>query len=125
MFDNVKHEQLLKILRKTDLNVKDICIVTVLYWGHSKIGTGNIEIKRGVRQGCISFFVQCWSLSRVLVFSNIIKVQNLIEGIKKVSEENELNLNITKTKLMIISRNQQPARQLIANKQFIEHGLSL
>ena len=58
-FDRMNHERMLEILKKYNINDKDLQIIKNLHWEQSantKIGTEYSEngcgIKRGVRQGC-------------------------------------------------------------------------
>ena len=58
-FDKVKHDNLFQILEKLDIDGKDLRLVRNLYWeqkGAMKVNNGiseHINIKRGVRQGCV------------------------------------------------------------------------
>ncbi|GFR73937.1 retrovirus-related Pol polyprotein from type-1 retrotransposable element R2, partial [Elysia marginata] len=58
-FDSVKHEQLIEILQKTDIDENDIAVIANLYWQQRtkiRIATNMseaVKIKRGVRQGCV------------------------------------------------------------------------
>jgi hypothetical protein len=156
-FDNVNHEQLIDILRKTGIDDKDIRIVANLYWGQTaraKIGnelTKSVQIKRGVRQGCIlspllfniyseEIFNKCmenanegikingeltnnirYADDTVILASTIDELQQVMERVYSVSEEYGLSLNFKKTKWMLISRKQQPARQLRISNILIDH----
>ncbi|KAF2899644.1 hypothetical protein ILUMI_06531 [Ignelater luminosus] len=57
--DRVQHDKLLQTLKTAEVDDKDIRIIENLYWHQSanvQVGnqlTNEIEIKRGVRQGCI------------------------------------------------------------------------
>lgn len=156
-FDNVKHEQLLEILRKAGIDDRDIRIIKNLYWGQCakvKIDnslTGNIEIKKGVRQGCVlspllfniyseEIFRRALENARegikingelinniryaddtVILASNVEELQQLMERVNDVSSEFGLSLNLSKTKWMLISKSQQPPQQLMLNNQIINH----
>lgn len=58
-FENVNHGKLLKLLKDTSIDSKDIRIIANIYWNQSakiKINgdvSRNIQIKKGVRQGCL------------------------------------------------------------------------
>ena len=59
-FDTIKHEQLMRILHALNVNGKDLRITTQeLYWEQTAViryenERGDlVEIKRGVRQGCV------------------------------------------------------------------------
>lgn len=58
-FDRVQHEKLINILRRTDVDEKDIRCIGKLYWHQSAhikttdFTTEDILIQRGVRQGCV------------------------------------------------------------------------
>ncbi|XP_060531554.1 uncharacterized protein LOC132705137 [Cylas formicarius] len=58
-FDRVQHSKLMQILRKTDVDDKDIRCFERLYWGQTanitiqNIITEDIDIRRAVRQGCV------------------------------------------------------------------------
>ena len=58
-FDRVKHNKLVEILLELGLDGKDVRIIERLYWNQSASvrvdghNTANIEIQRGVRQGCV------------------------------------------------------------------------
>ncbi|GFS06276.1 endonuclease-reverse transcriptase [Elysia marginata] len=60
-FDTVGHDKLIDILNKTEIDQNDIESIARLYWNqktrirlNSEISTP-VNIKRGVRQGCVSF----------------------------------------------------------------------
>ena len=58
-FDTVKHEQLVEVLQKYGVDAADIRILKELYWEQRatvRVGdetSESVEIKRGVRQGCV------------------------------------------------------------------------
>ena len=58
-FDKVKHEELLAMLRKLDIDGKDLRVIGNLYWDQKAAVRIDSElsdfkpIKRGVRQGCV------------------------------------------------------------------------
>lgn len=154
-FDNVRHDQLIKTLQNVGIDYKDIRIVANLYWNQSariKIGkscTENIEIRKGVRQGCIlspllfniyseQIFKKAleeedggikmngevinnirYADDTVVLANSLDELRYLMERVQRISEENGLSLNIDKTKWMLVSKTQQPPRQLTLNNQLI------
>ena len=58
-FDKVKHEELIRMLQRINIDGKDLRIIKNLYWNQkAAVRIGNEEseyqsIKRGVRQGCV------------------------------------------------------------------------
>lgn len=58
-FDRVQHHKLMQLLKRLDLDQKDIRCIENLYWSQTaqiKLGgnmSNNIRIRRGVRQGCV------------------------------------------------------------------------
>lgn len=58
-FDKVRHDQLVQLLENKDIDQRDIKIISNLYYNQKAVirvddkKTEEIEIKRGVRQGCI------------------------------------------------------------------------
>lgn len=58
-FDRVQHHKLIQLLRKLDIDQKDIRCIENLYWyQNAQIKVDNntsnsVQIKRGVRQGCV------------------------------------------------------------------------
>ena len=59
VFDNVKHDELFKLLSTLDINGKDLRLIRNLYWEQTAcMRVGNykseyIKIQKGVRQGCV------------------------------------------------------------------------
>ena len=60
IFDTVKHEEMIKILRDIGVDEKDIRFISNLYWNQkaaARVGDEKtnwvVEIKRGVRPGCM------------------------------------------------------------------------
>ena len=60
-FDKVRHKNLMQILNNLDFDGKDLRLIKDLYWRQqAAIRIDNdlskyVEIKRGVRQGCVLF----------------------------------------------------------------------
>ena len=58
-FDRVNHESMINCLKDIGLDGKDIKLITNLYWTQKayiqvvKDRSGDIEIKRGIHQGCV------------------------------------------------------------------------
>lgn len=59
-FDSIKHNELMKVLSKTDVDEKDVRIIRNLYWWQTadvrlcdNSTTEEFAIRKGVRQGCI------------------------------------------------------------------------
>lgn len=122
-FDKVKHGKLEEILRKKKLDEKDIRIIEYLYWNQSaKVKTTDeIEIKRGVRQGCIlssslfnSYSEEIFNEAleeldvgikingeRELVGESLKDLQVLLEKLNKYCTEYGLKMNIKKNKVYV------------------------
>jgi hypothetical protein len=156
-FDNVKHEKIIEVLHKIGVDYRDIRTIASLYWGQTakvKVGstlTNKIEIKKGVRQGCIlspilfniyseEVFKTALEESTegikingeiinniryaddtVILASSMEELSCLMSKIQKTSAQYGLRLNITKTKWMLVSKTQQPPQQLILDNERIEH----
>ena len=140
-FDRIHHEKLIKCLEEIGLDGKDIRIISHLYWEQkATIRSGKnyssyIDIKRGVRQGCVlspclfniyteKIFKQmeempglniCGQIinniryadDTVLLADNEQELQNLIEQINNRSKMFGLDINIEKTKTMVISKTKE------------------
>ena len=58
-FDNVKHDELFKLLSTLDINGKDLRLIRNLYWEQTacmRVGNDKseyVKIQKGVRQGCV------------------------------------------------------------------------
>lgn len=58
-FDKVKHDRFRDLLKKNNLDIRDVTLISNLYYNQRsnvKIGkeiSEEMEIRRGVRQGCI------------------------------------------------------------------------
>ena len=58
-FDRIKHEEMIRILKELGINSYDLRVIKNLYWKQTaKVAidgqlSENIDIRRGVRQGCI------------------------------------------------------------------------
>ncbi|CAH2241180.1 jg3246 [Pararge aegeria aegeria] len=140
-FDRVLHDRLIAILHNIGLDGKDIRIIQNLYWNQrAKVWVGNeetedVEIKRGVRQGCIlspTLFnlysetiiaeaiegLDCgvkingrninnirYADDTVLIASSLEDIQRIVTRVNMCSENAGLRMNISKTKFMVISKN--------------------
>lgn len=140
-FDRVQHHLLMKLLKRLDIDQRDIRCIENLYWNQTaqiKLDnntSNNIQIRRGVRQGCVMspllFNLYSETIFRealeelemgikingvwinniryaddtVLIADNIEDLQELVNKIGEQSKSMGLNINIQKTKFMIISRN--------------------
>lgn len=140
-FDRCQHEKLLDLLTDIGLDGKDIRIIANLYWGQKATvrvdnrQTEYIDIKRGVRQGCIlspllfnlysnSVFKEAlentnrgirvngeiinnirYADDTVLLSDSIEGLQELLNKVNQTSEVYGLSLNVNKTKYMVISKN--------------------
>ena len=155
-FDRIKHEEMIEILKDLGINSYDLRIIKNLYWKQTakvvidgKVSK-NIDIRRGVRQGCILspilFNVYADKVFKEALYecehgikvngkyvSNIRyaddtvlfadTVQSLQEIVNKVNDEGKkygLNINEKKTKFMIISRDQHPDANIVINNKEIE-----
>lgn len=139
-FDRIRHDKLIEILKKIGLDSKDIRIIRDAYWNQkTKVKIDNeetewIEIKRGVRQGCIlspilyniysEEIVQevldnrkegikingtvinnlRYADDMVLIATKSKDLQKLVEDVEKQSEVMGLSLNVKKTKIMCVNR---------------------
>lgn len=139
-FDRVQHHKLMQILNKNGLDTRDIRIIGNLYW-HQKAAvkvedtlTTDIDICRGVRQGCILspilFNIYSEAIFRdaleeenegiiingqtinniryaddtVILADSMNKLQHLMDKVNTACKDKGLKMNISKTKFMIISK---------------------
>ena len=137
-FDRVQHEKLIKCLQEIGIDGKDIRLIRNIYWEQTaSIRCENsyspyIEIRRGVRQGCIlspslfniyteNIFKNIEEMPGLKINGKIInnlryaddtvllaesehELQRLIDQVDKSSKEYGLDINIQKTKTMVISK---------------------
>lgn len=139
-FDKVKHDKLHQILASKNIDLEDARIINNLYWGqraNTKVEdelTEEIEIRRGVRQGCIlspllfnlysdTIFNETledeeggivingevlnnirYADDTVLLASNPIDIQRLLNKLNDRCNEYGLKINLKKTKLMVITK---------------------
>jgi len=140
-FDRVQHNKLIQILENMDIDEKDIQCIKNLYWHQTAkvksedITTADLQINRGVRQGCIlspllfniyseKIFQESiaeenkgikvngkfinnirYADDTTIIADSIEDLQHLMNKINLHSKEFGLNINSKKTKFMIISKN--------------------
>uniref|UniRef100_A0A8D9DVR2 Craniofacial development protein 2 n=1 Tax=Cacopsylla melanoneura TaxID=428564 RepID=A0A8D9DVR2_9HEMI len=155
-FDKVRHSLLINILKEEAIDTRDVQILKNLYFHQKaeirvKSETSNdLEIKRGVRQGCVlspllfniySERIMAKALEEerggivingtpvnnlryaddtVLLAENIEDLQRMLNKVMEASEEYGLTLNTKKTKFMIITKRINPSEQLMARGENIE-----
>lgn len=137
-FDRVRHEEMMKLLEKLQVDGRDLRIIKNIYWKQTaamkvinEIGVFQ-EIKRGVRQGCVLspdlFSLYSESIMRrikkvkgvkiggqninniryaddtVLIAESQASLQTLLNMITQESTKRGLELNCSKTEVMVISR---------------------
>ena len=140
-FDRVQHHKLMQLLKRLDIDHKDIQCIEKLYWNQtaqiklSNTMSNPIQVRMGVRQGCVlspllfnlyseAIFQEAledvemgvkvngvwinnirYADDTVLIADNIHDLQQLVNKVGEQSKAMGLNINIKKTKFMIISRN--------------------
>ena len=156
-FDTVKHDPLITILREIGLDGKDIRIIQQLYWNqraevkiNKNLKTESVEIRKGVRQGCIlspllfnlyldkifrsiqdsELFgikvngVKIWNLryadDTALFASSVAELQKILTEIDKAGQQFGVKINAKKTKWMSIERTPGQNGPLIINGSKIE-----
>jgi hypothetical protein len=143
-FDRVQHNKLINILRKLGLDNKDVRLIENLYWNQKatlkleEVTVQNLQINRGVRQGCIlspllfniyseeifkdatnsinkgikvnGVFINNirYADDTTLIADSLEDLQYLIDRVNAESKKFGLSMNIKKTKMMIISKSHQP-----------------
>ncbi|GFS18259.1 endonuclease-reverse transcriptase [Elysia marginata] len=89
-FDSVKHEQLIKILQKTDIDENDSAVIANLYWQQRtkiRIDTNMseaVKIKSGVRQGCV-MSPAIFNLYTEYIFRTIDNIPGLTVGVININ----------------------------------------
>lgn len=155
-FDKVKHDKMIDILKKTEIDESDIRIIENLYWGQKAAVrvedrlTDEINIRRGVRQGCVlspllfnvyseELFAEAFEelsegisingehINNIRYADDTILLADTLEGMRTMLEllaqhgsEYGLNLNASKTKYMIISKSNHDNQQLVINNKKIQ-----
>ena len=141
-FDKVRHPQLIEILQNLNIDGKDLRLITNLYWSQqAAVNIDNnltpwLEIKRGVRQGCV-LSPDLFSIYGEIILRSIIgmegikvggeninnirfaddtvivadseeKLQALIDTVKRESENMGLKINTRRTEVVVASKNFEP-----------------
>lgn len=155
-FDKVRHSKLIEILQKLDINQKDLRCIQKLYWEQKaviRVGTElseEIDITRGVRQGCIlspllfnvyseEIFQHLENINAgvkvngvninniryaddtALIADSLEGLELLLQKVNQYSQELGLSINIAKTKFMTVSRkNSLNTAQLKLGNETIE-----
>lgn len=144
-FDKVQHEKLLDMLQSLDIDGKSIQLVRNMYW-NQKVSvrvqdqlTEQIEISRGVRQGCVMspdlFNLYSEHILRnikelegirvggininniryaddtVLIATTEEDLQNLVDRVVEVSAGKGLMINNDKTRSMVISKTSEKPKK--------------
>lgn len=95
-FDKVRHNKLIEILKRTGIHDKDLQIIKNLYFNQKaniRIGSNTseeVEIKRGVRQGCI-LSPLLFNLYSEFIFKEALEGTTC--GIEITSEDSKLIIN--------------------------------
>ena len=141
-FDKVPHARLINSLVNLGIDEKDIQLIKNLYWHQmAKIRTKNtisteIEICKGVRQGCILSLILFNVFSEelfkfamenisdgikvngetinsiryaddtVLMADTDVGLQNIMDSVQRACSDYGMKINVKKTKTMVISKNQ-------------------
>ena len=90
-FDRVNHEAMLKCLEDIDVDGKDLQFISYMYWNQTanvRTQNGlseNINIKRGVRQGCILSPV-LFNLYTDIIFRSIQHLQGVVIGGMQITD---------------------------------------
>uniref|UniRef100_A0A8D8PQH9 Craniofacial development protein 2 n=1 Tax=Cacopsylla melanoneura TaxID=428564 RepID=A0A8D8PQH9_9HEMI len=155
-FDRVQHVKMIEVLQKTGIDAKDLRIIRYLYWNQvasvklEDHNTGDIQIMRGVRQGCVlspvifnvySEFIFREALQNTeagillngkkinniryaddtVIFSdNLSSLQTLMDNVTKHSRDYGLDINISKTKFMVISKKQNTTGNVTIDGTLLE-----
>lgn len=156
-FDRVQHDKLIKVLSDIGLDSKDLAIIRNLYWQQrarvrvDQELTEEIDIMRGVRQGCIlspqlfniyaeaifaealenaeeGIVVNGHSLNNIryaddtiLLASNFDDLQSLLQRVDSISASYGLNINLKKTKIMIVGKSKHlTMTDLIVRNQVVQ-----
>ena len=137
-FDTVRHEEMMRMLARLEVDEKDIRVIRNLYYQQKaavRVGdelTETVEIKRGVRQGCVmspdlftlygevimreieemeGFSIGGRNINNiryaddtVLVADSVEKLQALVSEVSRASEVKGLKINKEKTECMVVSK---------------------
>ena len=89
-FDRVFHQNLIDMLKNTEMDSKDICILQNLYWNQRAVVrmddsfTDEFDIKRGVRQGCI-LSPKLFNLYSEEVFKDLDHLEGIVIGGRNIN----------------------------------------
>uniref|UniRef100_A0A8D8UV16 Craniofacial development protein 2 n=2 Tax=Cacopsylla melanoneura TaxID=428564 RepID=A0A8D8UV16_9HEMI len=155
-FDKVKHNQLIEVLKCKNLDSRDIRIIVNLYFNQiatvrvQETITDPIEIKRGVRQGCVlspllfniyseEIFARAlkhdsggirvngtavnnlrYADDTILIAENMQDLQTMLDNVVTASQHFGLTLNTKKTKYMIITKSNIPPENLYVDGEQLE-----
>lgn len=155
-FDKVRHNQLIEILKMKNLDTRDIRIITNLYFNQTaniriqQQTTSSVEIKRGVRQGCVlspllfniyseEIFARAltedikgikvngtyinnlrYADDTILLAENMSDLQEMLNNVTKTSRQYGLTLNIKKTKYMVVTKEDSSPEKLYVERQELE-----
>ena len=153
-FDTVKHADLLAILSRLDIGRKDLRIVRNLYYEQTSAVrvedelTEYVDIKRGVRQGCVmspvlfSLYAEIimreiddmegiriggqnvnnvrYADDTVLIADSEDKLQRIVERVNAGGEAMGLKINRNKTECMVMSRRSAPTCNISIGNETIQ-----
>lgn len=155
-FDKVQHHRMINILKTKDVDSRDIRIIHNLYWNQTaKIKVENelteeMEIRRGVRQGCVlspllfnlyseAVFQEAledmtegliingevlnnirYADDTVILAQSMEDLQHLIERMNHQCNNYGLKINLKKTKALIVNKTTNNEADLIINNTVIE-----
>jgi hypothetical protein len=140
-FDSVQHTKLIECLQGIGVDGKDVSLIRNIYWEQvatvkaENLYTQNINIRKGVRQGCIlspslfniyteNIFKQSGDETGLKINGKIInnlryaddtvlmaesekELQDLVVQVDTSSRELGLDINLQKTKTMVISKTEE------------------
>ena len=158
-FDKVRHDQLFEDLTKIGLDTKDIKLLQNLYWEQTacvRVETelsDYINIKRGVRQGCVmspdlfNYYSELilrnleqerglkvgghnitnirYADDTILIAESEKDLQRLLDVVVRESDKRGLSLNYKKTECMVISKKGGIPCSLKINNNQIEQATSI
>lgn len=154
-FDRVQHQKLITSLKNIGIDGKDLRLIANLYWDQTATvrvdgdTSASVEIKRGVRQGCVlspslfNLYTEVifkeaedfrgitiggkkitnlrYADDTVLLAESPEDLQATLNTIKTKSEEYGLNMNVKKTKVMVVSSKiPSPKAELKLNNEILD-----